>query len=215
VTGLGRLFRRASTALFLLGSALFVPGVHATALPGILSAADKSDLGRVSAALDAVRTLEGTFVQIGPEGHVDQGRFFIQKPGRMRFEYAPPNPTLIVSDGRWVAVQNRQLNTMDRYALWTTPLDLILSDDIDLRANSEIVGVEHQQGQLVIDARSHGNRVNGDISLVFSEPDLALKQWTVTDAQGLLTTVSVRGLKAGVRLDPALFVIGRPPTPTN
>src|ERR1700692_2108926 len=179
--------------------------------PSGFGEADRADLERVSNALNAIHTLEGTFVQIGPEGQVDQGRFFIQKPGRMRFEYAPPNPTLVVSDGRWVAVENTKLNTMDRYALWTTPLELILGEDLDLRDDPEIVGVEHQEGQLVIDAKSHSGRVNGNISLVFSQPALALKQWTVTDAQGLLTTVSVGNLKSDIALAPELFVISQQP----
>ncbi|HEY6578434.1 MAG TPA: outer membrane lipoprotein carrier protein LolA, partial [Rhizomicrobium sp.] len=129
------------------------------------------------------------------------------KPGRMRFEYAAPNPTLIVSDGRWVAVENKNLDTIDRYALWTTPLDLILGDNIDLRDDSEIVGVEQQNNQLVVEARSHSGRVNGNIVLVFSEPGLALKQWTVRDAQGLLTTVSISDVRTDTPLDPNLFVI--------
>ena len=179
--------------------------------PSGFGEADRADLERVSNALNAIHTLEGTFVQIGPEGQVDQGRFFIQKPGRMRFEYAPPNPTLVISDGRWVGVENTKLNTTDRYALWTTPLDLILGDDLDLRDNPQIVGIERQEGQLVIDAKSHSGRVNGNISLVFSEPTLALRQWTVTDAQGLLTTVSVSNLKTDVALAPDLFVISQQP----
>ncbi len=177
--------------------------------PGGFSSADRSDLERVSEALNAIHTLAGTFVQIGPEGQVDQGKFYIEKPGRMRFEYAPPNPTLIVSDGEWVAVENTRLHTTDRYALWTTPLDLILGDSIDLRDDAQIVGVEHPSGQLVIDARAHSGRVNGNITLVFSEPDLALKQWTVRDAQGLLTTVSISNVKTDLPLDRSLFVITR------
>jgi outer membrane lipoprotein-sorting protein len=177
--------------------------------------AQRADLERISTALNAIHSLEGSFVQIGPEGQVDQGRFYIDKPGRMRFEYAPPNPTLVVSDGRWVAVQNTKLNTTDRYALWTTPLDLILGNDIDLRDNPEIVGVQHGPGELVVYARSHSGRVNGNITLVFSDPDLALKQWTVTDPQGLLTTVSIRDVKTGVPLDAGLFVIRKPQNSTK
>src|ERR1700733_10167954 len=89
--------------------------------------ADQTDLDRVSAYLNAMHSLKGNFVQIGPEGHVDEGRFYILKPGRMRFEYAPPNPTLVVSDGSTVAVTNKQLNTTDKYPIWTTPLSMILS----------------------------------------------------------------------------------------
>ncbi|HEY2444214.1 MAG TPA: outer membrane lipoprotein carrier protein LolA [Rhizomicrobium sp.] len=199
--------RRVLQCLAGLSFAILLTGATSILPAAGFSEADRADLERVSNALNAIHTLEGNFVQIGPEGQIDQGRFYIEKPGRMRFEYAAPNPTLVVSDGRWVAVQNTRLNTTDRYALWTTPLDLILGDDLDLRSSPEVVGVEHQQGALVIDAKSHSGRVNGNISLVFSEPDLALKQWTVKDAQGLLTTVSVSNLKAGVALTPGLFVI--------
>jgi outer membrane lipoprotein-sorting protein len=192
----------AACGLFLLLSAA-VPGP----MQGGLSPAQRSELERVSDALNAIHTMEGSFVQIGPEGQVDQGRFYIDKPGRMRFEYAAPNPTLIVSDGRWVAVENRKLGTTDRYALGTTPLDLILGDDIDLRDNTSIVGVQDQNGQVIVQARSYSGRVNGNITLMFSEPALALKQWTVRDAQGLLTTVSISDVKTGLPLDPGLFVI--------
>lgn len=168
---------------------------------------ERSELERVSEAMNAIHTLQGRFVQIGPEGQLDQGRFYIDKPGRMRFEYAPPNPTLIVSDGRWVAVENRTLHTVDRYALWTTPLNLILGDNIDLRDNTDITDVEQQNGELIVQARAHSGQANGHITLVFSEPGLALKQWTVRDAQGLLTTVSVSSVKKDVVIDPGLFVI--------
>ena len=179
------------------------------------SAAQRSDLERVSEALNAVHTMEGSFVQIGPEGQMDQGRFYIEKPGKMRFEYVAPNPTLIVSDGRWVAVENTKLNTIDRYALWTTPLNLILGNDLDLRDNTDIVGVEHRGDELLISARSHKGRVNGDLVLVFSEPTLALKQWTVKDAQGFLTTVAISNVKSGTALDPALFSTSERPNTSN
>ena len=169
--------------------------------------ADQADLDRISTYLNATQALKGTFVQIGPEGQVDEGRFYIQKPGRMRFEYAAPNPTLIVSDGSTVAVINKKLNTTDRYPIWTTPLSLILSDNIDLKKNPAIIGLAHQDGQLVVNARSHSSRATGNITLVFSEPDIALRQWTVIDAQGLTTTVSVRDLKQDAAIDPALFKI--------
>ena len=197
------------------GLAVFPCGADPLVTRPPLSAADKADLDRVSAALNAIHTLEGGFVQIGPEGQIDQGTFYIQKPGRMRFEYAPPSPTLIVSDGSTVAVENTKLNTTDHYPLWTTPLDLILNDDLDLKHKSEVVGVEHQEGQLVVDARSHSRRANGNITLVFAEPGLELKQWSVVDSQGLLTTVSVRDLKRDVNLDPSLFVIAQKNTFTK
>lgn len=167
----------------------------------------KADLDRVSAYLNGMHTLQGGFTQIDPNGGIDEGTLYIEKPGRMRFEYRPPNPILVVSDGSTVAVKNSRLNTVDRYPLWTTPLDLLLSDRINLRHNSIIVGVEHQQGMLVIQARSHSKSAQGSITMVFADPELELRQWTVVDAQGLSTTVALRDVKQGVDLAPSLFVL--------
>ncbi len=171
------------------------------------SEADRADLGRVSAYLNSIRTLKGDFVQVGPEGQIDQGRFYLEKPGRMRFEYQPPNPTLIVADGRTVSVANRRLKTVDRYPLSSTPLDLILADNIDLLHNSAILAVKHEAGALIIEARTSTNRNQANIVMTFTDPILELRQWTVLDNQGLETTVALRGLENGPVLDPALFVL--------
>jgi outer membrane lipoprotein-sorting protein len=168
---------------------------------------DKAELDRVSAYLNSVRTMKGGFIQIAPNGQVDQGLFYMSKPGRVRFEYRYPNPTLIVSDGYTVAVKNSKLNTVDRYPLSETPLGLILADKIDLLHNQAIVGVEHQPGSLVILARSSNNRVRGNISFVFSEPELELRQWTVEDNQGLSTIFELRDTQPGVALASSLFVM--------
>lgn len=208
-----RLFR--SLAIVAAAGLPMFPATASLAQNTALSEAERSDLERVSQAMNAIRSMEGNFVQIGPEGQIDQGHFYIEKPGRMRFEYANPNPTLIVSDGRWVAVQNTKLNTMDRYALWTTPLSLILGDNIDLRDNDDIVSVEHKGDELLVSAREHKSHANGDLLLVFSEPTLALKQWTVKDAQGLLTTVAINNVKSGITLDPSLFTISAQANPPN
>ncbi len=102
------LYAHCSVALFVsvlsLGLGAAVPGFQHE-----MSDSDKSDLDRVSAYLNAIHTLKAAFVQIGPEGQVDQGTFYIEKPGRMRFEYTPPNPTLVVSDGSTApAVENQK-----------------------------------------------------------------------------------------------------------
>lgn len=177
----------------------------------VLSDTDRADLDRVSAYLNSIHTLTGDFVQIDPDGEIDQGRFFMQKPGRMRFEYSPPNPILIVSDGSTVAVANRKLNTVDRYPLSATPLDLILSDDIDLRHDNEVMAVRRQPGELIIEARSSANRTKPNITLVFTDPVLELRQWTVVDDQGQTTTVALRDLQPGAAIDGQMFVLRNAP----
>lgn len=177
------------------------------AAPGAYSASDRAELNRVSAYLNSIRTMKGGFVQINPNGDVDQGTFEISKPGRMRFEYKPPTPTLIVSDGKTVAVANAQLRTVDSYPLDQTPLDLILNDKIDLAGSHEIVGIARQQDAFIVRARSRGGRTQGNITLTFAEPELELRQWTVIDNQGLQTTVALRDVQTGIDIPGSLFVL--------
>ncbi len=167
---------------------------------------DAAELDRISEVLNNVHSLKGEFVQIDPNGQVEEGHLYIQKPGKMRFEYRPPSATLVVCDGIDVAVFNRKLNTEDRYPLSTTPLNILLSDHINLKRSRNVIGIERQPGQVIIKARSNDRRATGNITIVLSDPGLELRQWTVVDAQGLATTVSLRNMQTGVSLQPELFL---------
>jgi outer membrane lipoprotein-sorting protein len=185
-----------------LGAAVADPVGQAQFTP-----AQRADLARVNTYLNSIRTMTGGFTQIDPNGDIDQGTFAISKPGKMRFEYKPPNPTLIVSDGKTVAVENSRLKTVDRYSLSDTPLDIILGDKIDLLNDHSITGVEHQQDALVVRARSRGSNAQGNIALVFAEPNLELRQWTVVDNQGLQTTVALRDVQIGADVSHVSFAL--------
>jgi outer membrane lipoprotein-sorting protein len=203
--------------------ALFAASLSVAALSGAghappphmasFTAEQRAQLERVSAYLNSIRTLKGSFAQLDPNGDLEQGEFYLAKPGRMRFEYQPPNATLVVSDGTTVAVKNKKLNTVDRYPLTDTPLDLILGDKIDLNRNLAVTGMAERQGALEIHARSASSRAQGDISIVFSEQPLELRQWTVKDAQGLTTQVMLRDVQAGTDLPGSLFVLRDEKTP--
>ncbi len=187
---------------------LFVMLSAAAPAPGTqFSEAQKAMLNRVSAYLNSIHTLQGGFIQLDPNGSAEQGSIYLSKPGRVRFEYLPPSPTLVVSDGSTIAVKNKQLNTVDRYPLDDTPLDLILGDDLDLAHNSAVTGVSEQGGELIVHARSNNSRAQGDISIVFAEPQLELRQWTIVDAQGQSTTVALRDVQTGLVLPGSLFVL--------
>lgn len=197
--------RRILAAALLSMTALALTG--AANPPAEFNAQQKAELDRVSAALNAIHSIEGGFIQIDPNGDVEQGKFYIEKPGRMRFEYDPPTPTLIVSDGTTVAVKNTKLDTVDRYPLVSTPLDIVLSDHLDLKTNDAVTGIEQRDGSIVLHARSTDSRAQGEITLVFTGPDMELRQWTVIDPQGLSTTVALRNVEKGASLEPSLFVL--------
>lgn len=165
----------------------------------------KAELDKISAYLNAIHSLKARFVQIGPEGGIDQGTLYIQKPGKIRFEYDPPSPLLIVATGGTVYVKNSKLNTVDHYDLSDTPLGLLLNQNVDLKANRAVMGVNEQNGAVIVQARTSTNRNNSNITLVFSSPGLELRQWTVRDNQGGNTTVSLQNAEPGAAIDPALF----------
>ena len=188
--------------LLVLATVLF----SATALAAGDSKTADADLNRLSDSLNAIHSLKGEFSQVDPSGAVESGDVYIQKPGKMRFEYKPPSNILVVSDGIDVAVFNKKLNTVDRYPLASTPLNLLLSDHVNLKGSQYVVGLEHRPGFMVVHARSTDRRMTGNITIVFSDPGLELRQWTVVDAQGLATTVSLRNMQTGVPLEPTLFL---------
>jgi outer membrane lipoprotein-sorting protein len=166
---------------------------------------EKADLDKVSAYLNAIKSLKASFVQVGPDGGMVQGEVFIQKPGQIRFEYKPPSPVLIVATAGSMYVKNARLNTLDRYDLSDTPLGLLLNERIDLKTNKAVIGVAEQNGAIVVRARSSSNRNDSNITLVFSAPEIELRQWTVRDNQGGNTTVALQSLQTGASLDPSLF----------
>ncbi len=170
-------------------------------------AAQKAELDKLSQALNSIKTMKGAFVQIDPNGSLENGKFWIEKPGRVRFAYASPSDTLIVSNGVTVAVKNTKLDTVDRYPLVSTPLDLVLSNKLDLANNPNIIAVNREGSSLIVKARSTDKKVSGTVTLVFSDPGYELRQWTVLDPQGLKTTIALQNVEIAVQLKPSLFVL--------
>lgn len=172
-----------------------------------LSGADARDLARISNYLNATTTLQGTFVQVDPDAVVSSGAFYMRRPGRLRFEYESPNPALVIADGFWVGVIDRRDGAVDRYPLSDTPLNLLLAENVDLRREGTVRGIERKQGQLAVTARDAARPEQGEIVMVFSENPLELRQWVVIDAQGRQTTVALRDMRTNVQIPASRFVI--------
>jgi outer membrane lipoprotein-sorting protein len=170
--------------------------------------AEKADLKRVSDYLNTIKSVQGRFTQIAADGRTAQGTFYLRKPGRIRFEYDKPNPTLIVADGNSVAVTNSQLKTTDRYPLVNSPLRLLLSESIDLTADPRIVDVKKELGMLSFTARETNGPARGSITLVLADSGgLELRQWEVLDAQGVRTTIALNDVRQNANIPANLFVI--------
>jgi outer membrane lipoprotein-sorting protein len=173
-----------------------------------LSVDDIQDLDRVSAYLNDLKTLTGGFTQIDSRGQAAEGVFFLRRPGKARFEYTKPKTQgAIISDGTWLLVQDTKLKTAQRYPLNSTPLSILLRKKVDLAGETRIVAVERAPGLIAVTARDDKGVAQGELTLVFSEPSLELRNWTIKDAQGGVTTVALRDVRRGVALDPKLFEI--------
>ncbi len=165
-------------------------------------------LDKVSGYLSSVQTLVGNFVQIGPDGRRVDGTFSIQKPGKVRFQYNPPSPIDIIADGSSVVVRDRSLETSDYYPLSQTPLRYLLADHIDLLRDTDVVSVSADDTFVTVVIEESQIMVGTSrLMMMFDAKTLALKQWTVTDPQGLDTTVAVYNLDTVKKPDPNLFVI--------
>jgi outer membrane lipoprotein-sorting protein len=179
---------------------------------GHLSARDLATVNAISAYFNAMTTLKGAFDQQNQDGSLVKGDFYLKRPGRMRFEYADPQPLTLLSDGAWVMLNDRELESVDRYPLRETPLYLILKRTVDLAKDAYIVKVEREGDLIGVTTREEEGAAQGDLTLVFASisgsenPGLELRHWMVEDVQGNRTLVSLRGLQAGMELDHALFV---------
>jgi outer membrane lipoprotein-sorting protein len=173
------------------------------------SEAQKTDLKRISAYLNTIKSVQGRFTQVNGDGRTEQGTVYLKKPGRVRFEYQKPNPNLIIADGTTVAVENADLKTTDRYPLTNSPLRLLLSDNIDLASDSHIVAVKREQGAISVTARENSIAASGSITLTMADSggSLELRQWEVVDAQGMHTTVVLNGMHEVADIPAKLFVI--------
>ncbi len=178
------------------------------------NAVQKEDLARISAYLNGIGTLVADFSQINPQGGVSQGVFTLSRPGRLRFEYRAPSPTLIVANGGNIYVRNSRLNTVDRYSVSDTPLELLLRENIDMERNPAILGVDRIPGAdgqlegLALRARSSTNRMQDNITIAFAvRPTFEIRQWTVRDAQGGNTQVGLSRVRMDVELPDSVFAV--------
>ncbi|MCT8988742.1 outer membrane lipoprotein carrier protein LolA [Chelativorans sp. SCAU2101] len=190
-------FRRAVPAFFALAFGLIASGAAHAASDAVQRIADH---------FSNVRTMTGEFVQFGPRGEQTGGKFYIERPGKIRFDYEPPARFRVISDGTTVVVENRKMNTADIYPLSKTPLKLLLGERIDLSAaNVQSVSEEEDLTTVRLVDRQLG--VNSTITMMFDSETYDLRQWTITDAQGKDTTVMLFNVQQGVTFDPSVFAI--------
>lgn len=197
----------AMMALLIFFGASLAPVADAKTKGIELSQDQQQAIEDVNTYFNSFSTLKGEFTQLGNTGNVSTGVVIISKPGKMRFEYAPPNPFVVVSDGRWVAVLNRSKNVADQYPLATTPLRLLLAEKMNLLKSAVIKAADIQDGLITLRVEDKDQMVSGELVLIYDSNLNALRQWIVIDGDGRRTTISLDNLVTDEPADPALFVV--------
>ena len=183
----------------------------APALALILAApafADAVPLKEISRYLNAMQTAEADFTQVNADGTISTGTLFIKRPGRVRFEYAPPDKTLVMAGGGQVAIFDPKSNTgPEQYPLSKTPLSLILDDKVDLERARMVTDHREDGAKTIVTAQDPEHPEYGNIQLVFTAAPTQLRQWVISDEGGSKTTVILGDLREGVELGSAMFSI--------
>jgi outer membrane lipoprotein-sorting protein len=189
---------------------MLVAALAFAALPGTalaLNEDDRTALAAIAKKLSAIDTMNGKFVQFDPNGQQRQGKFFMQRPGRVRFQYDPPTMVNVIADGKSVLVFDKKMHTYDIWPLSQTPLRLLLDSGLDLAASDRVTNVSIASDVVEVQLRDHTRFSNGTLALTFDRGSSELRQWVVTDEQGLQTVVTLYNVEIGNRLPADLFKI--------
>ena len=160
---------------------------------------------QIEQVINTLSTAQGRFMQIGANGGIAHGNIFISRPGRIRFEYDPPSPLMIVADGKYVSQVDKDLQSVYYKRLSKTPLSFILSDRISLNESVRTEDVQFSGNSILVTVRNRRNPRDGTLTMIFDSHTKELHAWQVVDAQGQMTTVRLQQMSYGLPLDPYLF----------
>lgn len=204
IESLGKSMRRISSlivALFTVNLLLSTSIAQAVEL----SLDNQEDIARAEAYLNKITTLKARFLQINSEGKIAEGTVFMKRPGRARFEYEPPAQILVVADGTWLVFHDKELKETTRLPLYSTPISVLLKENVTLNGDVTVLSVEKDANTLRINIIDTDEPEQGGITLVFSDKPLKLRKWLITDAQGNTTSVSISDVEQGMWIKPELF----------
>jgi outer membrane lipoprotein-sorting protein len=200
----GRLWRAAFAAALLLGS---LAGANAAAPPppAALSPQDTAELQKIAAYLDGIHTMTAHFQQATSEGGDAAGSLWVQRPGKMRFQYDGPDPLLMFSDAFYVYYWDPELKQQSKIALRNTPAWFLLREPISFSDDVMVTRFEHSGNTVRVTVVQTSAPSDGSLTMDFTENPLVLRQWTVIDGKGKATTVGLSNVQFGMALNPDLF----------
>ncbi|WP_375229661.1 LolA family protein [Roseobacter sp. S98] len=174
------------------------------------AAADQLSLNAISNYLNGLKTAQGSFTQINDDGTLSTGKVFISRPGKMRFEYDPPEQALVIAEASAVVIIDKKSNQPpETYPLRRTPLSLILARNVNLARASMVTNHTFDGTATIVTAQDPENPEYGNIQMSFTDNPVQLRQWIVNDANGGTTTVILGEFETGMNLPSSLFSADR------
>ena len=205
--------RKTAAAALSALSLLFAAALPATAA-GPLSPQDRADLIRVERYLNDLGTLQSRFVQANPDGSHSEGTMYLQRPGKLRFEYDPPDPYLIVAHGKWFIWVDKELEEATYLPVDKTPAYFIVKKDIRFGGKLRVASFQNRDKVIRLELEQADEPDAGRVTMIFTDAPLQLRKWQVVDAQGNLTDTTLINPNFDVPLNEALFEYDGP-TPGN
>ena len=201
--------KRLMVGLAVILAFALAPAAQAKLPPMQLTADQQAAVRRINDYINSFQSMKSSFNQVSGQGRLTTGTLYISKPGKLRFDYASPNPLLVVSDGRWLTIMDRNRARGDQFPLSATPLRLVVAPQIDLLAETDVVGFDTKDGLTTVTLQDRQDKLGGYIILNFDEQLKQLTQWTVVDGKDRRTTVQLSNMQYGGKFDPKLFVAGQ------
>jgi hypothetical protein len=194
---------------------VFFLSLNSPAKANFLDPIQLEAVNAVNQYLNNIEHLEGDFLQINPDNSISDGRFYIRRPGRFRFDYTNPETLVVISDGIWLGIIDNELETLDRYPIRSTPYYTIFKKNVNLLEDARILGIEFYDKFLILSIEGLSDEEVGEITLHFhvreaineSYTNLELYEWYIVDAQGLETNVKLSDIIHGRVTENSDFVI--------
>ena len=199
--------RRFPVATLLAGLLCLLPAVATMAADDktAIDATSDAELGRIEKYLNGIQSMKAGFVQLAPDGSISEGTLYMERPGKLRFAYKPPSKILMVARRGWVTFIDYEIRQVSRWPIKNTPFGALIDKQVIFGETAHIADIERRPDTLAITLDDPKDRRAGSIKLVFSRAPIQLRQWEVTDAQGLVTRVGLSNPMINIAMDRKLF----------
>ena len=163
-------------------------------------------INKIENYFNNISTLYAEFIQIDHNGNYKSGVLRVAKPGKIRFEYDKPSSILIISEGPYIIFFDENLNQINRIPKSKIPIKFLIDNEFSFKKNGlHIKSIKNDGNVISMIIQDKKNHFIGDLTLLFEDKPLILKQWIIKDSQGYITKVSLQEISTDMKIDDSFF----------